>query len=210
MNPQNTVCAVKRLIGRRMDDPELDLERFPFKVKGTEGGTLRIVVQFKGEETSFSPEEISAMILLKMKHTAEAYLGTTVKDAVVSVPACFTDARRQATREAGLLAGLNVLRVINEPTAAAFAYGLDKKGETNVLVFDLGGGSLDVTLLTIDDGIFEVKATAGDAHLGGEDFDDRLVAYVVEEFKRMHNTDPSDNPRALRRIRTTSPLNPTP
>merc|ERR1719449_254863 len=145
-----------------------------------------IVVNSQGEKKKFHPEEVSSMILTKMKETAEAYLGTKVNDAVVTVPAYFNDSQRQATKDAGAIAGLNVLRIINEPTAAAIAYGLDKKstGETNVLIFDMGGGTFDVSILTIEDGIFEVKATAGDTHLGGEDFDNRVVDHFVQEFKR--------------------------
>ncbi|KAJ3353027.1 70-kilodalton heat shock protein [Entophlyctis luteolus] len=205
MNPINTVFDAKRLIGRRFADGEVqsDMKHWPFKVvdKGTKP---MIEVEFKGETKVFSPEEISSMVLLKMKETAEAYLGSTVKDAVVTVPAYFNDSQRQATKDAGVISGLNVLRIINEPTAAAIAYGLDKKttGEKNVLIFDLGGGTFDVSLLTIEDGIFEVKATAGDTHLGGEDFDNRMVAHFVQEFKRKHKKDLSSNARALRRLRT--------
>merc|ERR1712057_118458 len=165
-----------------------------------------IDVEFKGERKQFSAEEISSMVLIKMKETAEQYLGKTVNNAVVTVPAYFNDSQRQATKDAGIIAGLNVMRIINEPTVAAIAYGLDKKatdkGEKNVLIFDLGGGTFDVSLLTIDDGIFEVKATAGDTHLGGEDLDQRLLQHFVTEFKRKNKTDISGNPRAMRRLRT--------
>ncbi|KAB5585487.1 heat shock protein 70 family [Coniochaeta sp. 2T2.1] len=205
MNPANTVFDAKRLIGRKFDDAEVqaDMKHFPFKIIGRAGKPV-IEVEFKGEKKTFTPEEISSMILIKMRETAEAYLGTTVNNAVVTVPAYFNDSQRQATKDAGLIAGLNVLRIINEPTAAAIAYGLDKKveGERNVLIFDLGGGTFDVSLLTIEEGIFEVKSTAGDTHLGGEDFDNRLVNHFVNEFKRKHKKDISSNPRALRRLRT--------
>ncbi|KAJ3412679.1 70-kilodalton heat shock protein [Chytridiales sp. JEL 0842] len=205
MNPINTVFDAKRLIGRRFADQEVqsDMKHWPFKVVD-KGGKPIIQVEYKGETKQFTPEEISSMVLLKMKETAEAYLGTTVANAVVTVPAYFNDSQRQATKDAGVISGLNVLRIINEPTAAAIAYGLDKKtaGEKNVLIFDLGGGTFDVSLLTIEDGIFEVKATAGDTHLGGEDFDNRLVSHFVQEFKRKHKKDLSSNPRALRRLRT--------
>jgi len=205
MNPSNTVFDAKRLIGRRFDDAtvQADMKHWPFKVV-SDGGKPKIQVEYKGETKSFFPEEVSSMVLTKMKDTAEAYLGKTVKDAVVTVPAYFNDSQRQATKDAGLIAGLNVLRIINEPTAAAIAYGLDKKGqgERNVLIFDLGGGTFDVSILTIEDGIFEVKSTAGDTHLGGEDFDNRMVNHFVAEFKRKHKKDMSPNARAVRRLRT--------
>jgi len=189
MNPTNTVFDAKRLIGRKFADAEVqaDMKHFPFTVIDRAGKPV-VEIEFKGEKKQFTPEEISSMILVKMRETAEAYLGGTVNNAVVTVPAYFTDSQRQATKDAGLIAGLNVLRIINEPTAAAIAYGLDKKveGERNVLIFDLGGGTFDVSLLTIEEGIFEVKATAGDTHLGGEDFDNRLVNHFVNEFKRKH------------------------
>jgi len=205
MNPANTVFDAKRLIGRKFADSEVqaDMKHFPFKVID-KGGKPVVQVEFKGEEKSFTPEEISSMILTKMRETAEAYLGGTVNNAVITVPAYFNDSQRQATKDAGLIAGLNVLRIINEPTAAAIAYGLDKKtqGERNVLIFDLGGGTFDVSLLTIEEGIFEVKSTAGDTHLGGEDFDNRLVNHFTQEFKRKNKKDLSGNARALRRLRT--------
>ena len=205
MNPHNTVFDAKRLIGRRFGDAEVqaDMKHWPFKVVDKSGKPI-IEVEFKGETKQFTPEEISSMVLTKMRETAEAFLGGVVNNAVITVPAYFNDSQRQATKDAGLIAGLNVLRIINEPTAAAIAYGLDKKveGERNVLIFDLGGGTFDVSLLTIEEGIFEVKATAGDTHLGGEDFDNRLVNHFVTEFKRKHKKDLSTNARALRRLRT--------
>jgi len=205
MNPHNTVFDAKRLIGRRFADAEVqaDMKHWPFKV--VDKATKPVIeVEYKGEVKTFTPEEISSMVLTKMRETAEAYLGGSIKNAVVTVPAYFNDSQRQATKDAGLIAGLNVLRIINEPTAAAIAYGLDKKtvGEKNVLIFDLGGGTFDVSLLTIEEGIFEVKATAGDTHLGGEDFDNRLVSHFVQDFKRKHKKDLSTNARALRRLRT--------
>ncbi|KAK3519712.1 hypothetical protein QTP70_002677 [Hemibagrus guttatus] len=205
MNPSNTVFDAKRLIGRKFDDAvvQSDMKHWPFQVT-SDGGKPKVQVEYKGEKKSFNPEEISSMVLVKMKEIAEAYLGQKVTNAVITVPAYFNDSQRQATKDAGVIAGLNVLRIINEPTAAAIAYGLDKgkKGERNVLIFDLGGGTFDVSILTIEDGIFEVKATAGDTHLGGEDFDNRLVNHFVEEFKRKHKKDISQNKRALRRLRT--------
>ncbi|EPQ28263.1 uncharacterized protein PFL1_04090 [Pseudozyma flocculosa PF-1] len=205
MNPHNTVFDAKRLIGRKFSDSEVqsDMKHWPFQVIDKDGKP-NISVEYKGEKKTFTPEEISSMVLLKMRETAEAYLGGTVKDAVVTVPAYFNDSQRQATKDAGIISGLNVMRIINEPTAAAIAYGLDKKseGEKNVLIFDLGGGTFDVSLLTIEEGIFEVKATAGDTHLGGEDFDNRLVNHFVQEFKRKNKKDLTSNARALRRLRT--------
>ncbi|KAE8907671.1 Heat shock protein [Phytophthora fragariae] len=205
MNAHNTVFDVKRLIGRKFTDPEVqsDIKHWPFKVTRGPENKPQVVVQFKGESKTFQPEEISSMVLIKMREIAEAYIGKQVKNAVVTVPAYFNDSQRQATKDAGAIAGLNVLRIINEPTAAAIAYGLDKKGgEHNVLIFDLGGGTFDVSLLTIEEGIFEVKATAGDTHLGGEDFDNRLVEYFVTEFKRKYRKDLAVNSRAMRRLRT--------
>ncbi|GMF34486.1 unnamed protein product [Phytophthora fragariaefolia] len=205
MNAHNTVFDAKRLIGRKFSDPvvQADIKHWPFKVSSGAGDKPQITVQFKGESKTFQPEEISSMVLIKVREVAEAFIGKEVKNAVITVPAYFNDSQRQATKDAGAIAGLNVLRIINEPTAAAIAYGLDKKGgERNVLIFDLGGGTFDVSLLSIEDGIFEVKATAGDTHLGGEDFDNRLVEYFVQEFKRKHRKDLTQNQRALRRLRT--------
>jgi len=205
MNPTNTIFDAKRLIGRKFEDSavQADMKHWPFDVVNVEGKP-KIQVIYKDEKKTFFPEEISSMVLSKMKETAEAYLGKTVTNAVITVPAYFNDSQRQATKDAGTIAGLNVLRIINEPTAAAIAYGLDKKaaGERNVLIFDLGGGTFDVSILSIDDGIFEVKSTAGDTHLGGEDFDNRLVTHFVQEFKRKHKKDLTSNKRALRRLRT--------
>uniref|UniRef100_A0A0D3AEW4 Uncharacterized protein n=1 Tax=Brassica oleracea var. oleracea TaxID=109376 RepID=A0A0D3AEW4_BRAOL len=208
MNPINTVFDAKRLIGRRFNDSSVqsDMKLWPFKIIAGPAEKPMIVVNYKGEDKEFAAEEISSMILIKMREIAEAYLGSAIKNAVVTVPAYFNDSQRQATKDAGVIAGLNVMRIINEPTAAAIAYGLDKKatsvGEKNVLIFDLGGGTFDVSLLTIEEGIFEVKSTAGDTHLGGEDFDNRMVNHFVQEFKRKNKKDISGSPRALRRLRT--------
>uniref|UniRef100_A0A7S3YRT3 Heat shock protein 70 n=1 Tax=Lotharella globosa TaxID=91324 RepID=A0A7S3YRT3_9EUKA len=207
-NPQNTIFDAKRLIGRKFSDPTVqnDMKTWPFKVFAAAGDKPMIEVEYQAEKKQFTPEEISSMVLTKMKKTAEDYIGKPVHNAVVTVPAYFNDAQRQATKDAGTIAGLNVLRIINEPTAAAIAYGLDQKEtskEKNVLIFDLGGGTFDVSLLSIEDGVFEVKATAGDTHLGGEDFDHRLVQHFIKEFKRKNRgADPSKNPKALRRLRT--------
>nr|AFI61333.1 heat shock protein 70 [Scylla serrata] len=205
MNPNNTVFDAKRLIGRKFNDHHIqsDMKHWPFEVID-DSTKPKIRVEYKGEKKSFYPEKISSMVLMKMKKTAEAYLGAAVKDAVITVPAYFNDSQRQATKDAGTISGVNVLRIIPEPTAAAIAYGLDKKvgGERNVLIFDLGGGTFDVSILTIEDGIFEVKSTAGDTHLGGEDFDNRMVNHFLQEFKRKYKKDPSESKRALRRLRT--------
>jgi heat shock protein 1/8 len=208
MNPENTIFDAKRLIGRDFDDPAVqkDMRTWPFKVIAGPGNRPKVVVQFKGETKEYFAEEISAMVLQKMKETAETYLGGGVRDAVVTVPAYFNDTQRNATKDAGKIAGLNVSRIINEPTAAALAYGLNRQdgvAELNVLIFDLGGGTFDVSLLTMEDGIFEVKATAGDTHLGGEDFDTSMVMHFMQEFKRKHRgLDMSVDPRALRRLRS--------
>jgi len=206
-NPENTVFDAKRLIGRKFADTvvQADIKLWPFKVNAGTGDKPMICVNFMGEEKKFHAEEVSSMILTKMKETAEAYLGCKINDAVVTVPAYFNDSQRQATKDAGAICGLNVLRIINEPTAAAIAYGLDKKNtqERNVLIYDMGGGTFDVSLLTIEDGIFEVKATAGDTHLGGEDFDNRVVDFCMQDFKRKNRgKDLVGNHRAVRRLRT--------
>ena len=205
-NPENTIYDAKRLIGREYSDETVqrDMKIWPFKVV-SKGGKPNISATWKGEEKTFTPEEISAMILTRMRDTAEAYLGEKVKHAVITVPAYFNDAQRQATKDAGRIAGLDVMRIINEPTAAAIAYGLDKRDveeERNILVFDLGGGTFDVSLLTLDGGIFEVKATAGDTHLGGEDFDNNMVKHCLQDFKRRHRKDASNSVRARRRLQT--------
>jgi len=206
-NPENTIFDAKRLIGRKFSDPIVqgDMKLWPFKVVCGPNEKPLIEVNFMGEAKKFHPEEVSAMVLQKMKETAEAYLGQKVTEAVITVPAYFNDSQRQATKDAGSISGLNVLRIINEPTAAAIAYGLDKKGqgEKNILIYDLGGGTFDVSLLTIEDGIFEVKATAGDTHLGGEDFDNRVVDFCIQDFKRKNRgKDLIGNHRAIRRLRT--------
>ncbi|KJZ19365.1 molecular chaperone DnaK [Loktanella sp. S4079] len=198
-NPENTIFAVKRLIGRRFDDADLakDKKNMPFAV--VNGGNGDAWVEAKGEK--YSPSQISAFILGKMKETAESYLGEEVSQAVITVPAYFNDAQRQATKDAGKIAGLEVLRIINEPTAAALAYGLDKKESKTIAVYDLGGGTFDVTILEIDDGLFEVKSTNGDTFLGGEDFDMRIVTYLADEFKKEHSVDLTQDKMALQRLK---------
>jgi L1 cell adhesion molecule like protein len=208
-NATNTVFDAKRIIGRAFSDAVVqeDASHFPFQLTKGEGDKPLISVQFKGETKSFTPEEISAMVLVRMKETAEAYLGASISQAVVTVPAYFNDQQRQSTKDAGSIAGLEVKRIINEPTAAALAYGLDTAAgateNANVLIFDLGGGTFDVSILSIENGIFEVKATGGDTHLGGEDFDSNMVNFLLSEFKRKNKgMDPSTSPRAMRRLRT--------
>jgi L1 cell adhesion molecule like protein len=208
-NPSNTVFDAKRLIGRKFDDDiiQTDIKLWPFDVIKGKDDRPQISVNFKGETKVFFPEEISSMVLTKMKETAESFIGSPVSEAVITVPAYFNDSQRQATKDAGVIAGLNVLRIINEPTAAAIAYGLDKhgEGEQTVLIFDLGGGTFDVSLLSIDEGIFEVKATAGDTHLGGEDFDNLILEHCLQHFCRKNHLDVDDvrsNKRSIRRLRT--------
>jgi heat shock protein 1/8 len=205
-NPTNTVFDAKRLIGRKFNDSivQEDIKLWPFKVEKEDNGDRPLIsVNFMGQQKKFYAEEISAMVLQKMKKIAEDFLGKEVKDAIVTVPAYFNDSQRQATKDAGVIAGLNILRIINEPTAAAIAYGLDKKFKTerNVLIFDLGGGTFDVSILSLEEGLFEVRATNGHTHLGGEDFDNRLVEYCAGEFRRKNNIDLKENPKALRRVR---------
>ncbi|CAI9114995.1 OLC1v1015825C1 [Oldenlandia corymbosa var. corymbosa] len=204
LNPESTIYDVKRFIGRKFDDPEVqkDIKMLPFKVVNKDGKPYINVKLKNGETKLMSPEEISAMVLKKMKQTAEAYLGKEIRNAVVTVPAYFNDAQRQATKDAGVIAGLNVVRIINEPTAAAIAYGLDKKeGESNILVFDLGGGTFDVSILTLDGGVFEVLSTAGNTHLGGEDFDHRLMDHFVKLIKKKYSKDISDDKKALGKLK---------
>ena len=206
MNPNNTVYDAKRLLGRDYNSNEVqkELKNFTFNVVN-DNNKPKIEVDYLNEKKVFTPEEISSMILVKMKNIAESYLGSEVKDAVITVPAYFNDSQRQSTKDAGTIAGLNVLRIINEPTAAAIAYGLDKKdksGEKNILVFDCGGGTHDISILSIDEGIFEVKATAGNSHLGGEDFDTELTNYCIADFKRKNKKDLSESKRSVRRLRT--------
>ncbi|BFU22651.1 heat shock protein 70 family [Entamoeba histolytica] len=206
MNVKNTVFDAKRMIGRRFSDPTIqnDMKHWSFEVVDDGHDKPLIEVEYKGEVKRFTPEEISSMVLSKMKETAETFVGKEIKNAVITCPAYFNDSQRQATKDAGTIAGMNVMRIINEPTAAAIAYGLDKKssGEKKVLIFDLGGGTFDVSVLAIEEGVFEVKATNGDTHLGGEDFDNRLVKYFIGEFERKYKKDISGNARAVRRLRT--------
>merc|ERR1719238_2545970 len=201
-NPENTIFDVKRFIGRKYneDTVQQDKKHLPFTVTN-KGDKPYIQVEVKGEQKVFAPEEISAMVLGKMKEIAESYLGKSVTHAVVTVPAYFNDAQRQATKDAGVIAGLKVARILNEPTAAAIAYGMDEKEESTILVYDLGGGTFDVTLLTVDDGVFEVLATAGDTHLGGEDFDQRVMDHFLKLWKKNTKTDASNDKRAVQKLR---------
>ncbi|XP_052186189.1 heat shock cognate 70 kDa protein-like isoform X2 [Diospyros lotus] len=208
MNPTNTIFDAKRLIGQRFSDKlvQSDMKLWPFKVVDGSGDKPVIEVTYKHEKKQFTPEEISSMVLLKMREVAETFLGSAVKNAVITVPAYFSDSQRQATKDAGFIAGSNVMSILNEPSAAAIAYGLEMEvgsdDDKNVLIFDIGGGTFDISILTMKHDVFEVKAIAGDTHLGGEDFDNRMVKYFAEEFKRKQKKDITKNPRALRRLRT--------
>ncbi|KAK8882644.1 hypothetical protein M9Y10_045286 [Tritrichomonas musculus] len=202
INPTNTIFGIKRLMGLRYSDKALqdELKRLPYKVVNQDNRPY-VQVEFKGETKLFSPEEISAMVLSKMKQIAEDYLGRPVKNAVITVPAYFNDAQRKATIDAGAIAGLNVVRILNEPTAASLAYGLNQKGSKKILVFDLGGGTFDVSVLTVEDGLFEVLATNGDTHLGGEDFDDRVIDYLKKQYQKKTGKDPSKNRKAISKLK---------
>ena len=205
INPTRTMYDVKRLIGRRFSDKTVqsDKKYLPYEIVDVNTKPYIRITNTKGEKKTYAPEEISSMVLIRMKEIAENYLGKKVINAVVTVPAYFNDAQRQATKDAGTISGLNVVRILNEPTAAAIAYGLDKKkqGEKNILVFDLGGGTFDVSILTIDNGVFEVIATSGDTHLGGEDFDQRVLDYLMKNIKKKFNKDVSQDKRAIQKLK---------
>lgn len=203
INPSRTLYDVKRLIGRRYTDKtvQYDKKYLPFEIVDRDGKPYIEVPEVRGETKVFSPEEISAMVLIKMKEIAESYTGKKIKNAIVTVPAYFDNSQRQSTKDAGIIAGLNVVRVLNEPTAAAIAYGLDEKAEKNILVFDLGGGTFDVSILTIDDGVFEVIGTNGDTHLGGEDFDQRVLDHFMKLIQKKNNIDISKDKRAIQKLK---------
>src|SRR5436189_2990449 len=200
-NPQNTIFSIKRFMGRKYDEVQEEIRRVPYKVVKAANGDAHVQVEINGQRKTFSPPEISAMILSKLKADAEAKLGEKITQAVITVPAYFNDSQRQATKDAGKIAGLEVLRIINEPTAASLAYGLDKKKDEEIAVYDLGGGTFDISVLEIGDGVFEVKATNGDTHLGGDDWDNRIMDWILDEFKKEHGMDLRKQPDALQRIK---------
>ena len=199
VNPKNTVYSIKRFMGRKYDEVELERKRVPFEVVRADNSDAHVRVMVGDEQKTFSPPEISAMILAKMKADAEAYLGEKIVQAVITVPAYFNDAQRQATKDAGKIAGLEVLRIINEPTAASLAYGLDKKKDEHIAVYDLGGGTFDISDLEVGEGVVEVKSTNGDTHLGGDDFDERVMNWIIDDFKKETGTDLKKQPDALQR-----------
>src|SRR5687767_13706361 len=200
-NPRNTVYSVKRFMGRKFDEVQEEIKRVPYKVVKAANGDVAVEVEVEGKPKQFSPPEISAMILGKLKSDAETRTGEKITQAVITVPAYFNDSQRQATKDAGRIAGLEVLRIINEPTAASLAYGLDKKKDEEIAVYDLGGGTFDISILELGDGVFEVKATNGDTHLGGDDFDKRVIDWLAEEFKKQEGIDLRKDPMALQRLK---------
>src|SRR6202453_4179919 len=200
-NPANTICSLKRFMGRKFDEIHSEEHRVPYKVVKAANGDAHVQVEVNGERKSFSPPEISAMILAKLKADAEAKLGEKITQAVITVPAYFNDSQRNATKDAGRIAGLEVLRIINEPTAASLAYGLDKKKDEEIAVYDLGGGTFDISVLEIGEGVFEVKATNGDTHLGGDDWDNRIMDWIIAEFRQESGIDLSKQPDAVQRIK---------
>src|ERR1044072_8343386 len=200
-NPRNTVYSIKRFMGRKFDEVQEEIKRVPYKVVRAANGDAAVEVEMEGKTHQFSPPEISAMILGKLKADAETRIGEKITQAVITVPAYFNDSQRQATKDAGRIAGLEVLRIINEPTAASLAYGLDKKKDEEIAVYDLGGGTFDISVLEIGDGVFEVKATNGDTHLGGDDWDGRIMDWILDEFKKEHGMDLRKQPDALQRIK---------
>src|SRR3981081_2272376 len=200
-NAKNTVFSIKRFMGRKFEEVQSEAKRVPYKIVKASNGDAHAEVEVAGARKTFSPPEISAMILAKLKSDAEAKLGETITQAVITVPAYFNDSQRNATKDAGKIAGLEVLRIINEPTAASLAYGLDKKKDEEIAVYDLGGGTFDISVLEIGDGVFEVKATNGDTHLGGDDWDARIMDWIVNEFKKEHGIDLTKQPDAIQRIK---------